>query len=77
MTPSWPSKKAGVVFVVESRSLESLSLWTMTTGRDSSGDYFASFVISEFSERVTLKCSSKPLLTSLTLLLVEHWGEMS
>ena len=59
------------------QSLVSHSLWTMTTGQESSGDYFVSFVISEFSERVTLKSSSKPQLTSLILLLVEHWDEMS
>jgi hypothetical protein len=62
-------------YVAALRRLESLSPWTMTTGRDSSGDFFVSCVIREFSERVALKSSSRPLLTWLILQLVKRWEE--
>lgn len=68
-----------VVDAAYAASLQSLanhSPWTMTTGQDSLGAYFVSFVTSEFSERVTLKSSSKRQLTFLIHLLEEHWDEM-
>src|SRR5678815_1627554 len=74
---SFPSREGGVEFVAALQRLESRLLWTMTTGRDSSGDYFVSFVTREFSERVTLKSSSRPQLTLLIRLLDAHWDEMS
>lgn len=66
-----------VAYVAALQKLESHSPWTMTTGQDIYGDFFVSFVTKEFSERVTLKSSSRRRLTSLILLLVEHWEEMS
>jgi len=58
------------------RKLEERSPWIMITGRDSSGDFYVSFVTKEYSERVTLKSSSKQQLTLLIHLLAQHWDEM-
>lgn len=74
---SLPNREGDVEFAEALQRLESRSPWTMTTGRDSSGDYFVSFVTREFSERVTLKSLSRQQLTSLILLLDAHWDEMS
>lgn len=77
MTRSSGNKWEAAEYVAALRSLGSLSPWTMTTGQASSGDYFVSFATSEFSERVTLRSSSRQQLTSLIHLLVEHWDEIS
>ena len=76
-TPYSPIRGEAAAYVAALRSLESRSPWTMTTGRDSSGDYFVSFVTSEFSEPVLLKSSSRRQLMLLIHLLVKHWDAMS
>lgn len=70
------NNKVDAAYAASLQSLENLSPWTMTTGQELSGDYFVSFVTKEFSERVTLKSSSKQQLTLLIRLLEEHWDEM-
>jgi hypothetical protein len=77
MTRYFNTKEVDVGYVAALRRLESRSPWTMTTGVDTFGAYFVSFVIREFSGRVTLKFLSKRQLTSAILLLDESWEEMS
>lgn len=75
-TESLMNKMEDAVFAGVLQRLVNLSPWIMTTGRDSSGDYYVSFVIREFLEPVTLKSSSRRLLMLQILLHVGLLEEM-
>lgn len=77
MMQSSSTRAEDVEYAAALQKLRSLSPWTMTTARDGFGAYCVSFAIREYSGHVALRCWSKQQLTSLILLHVTHWEEMS